>query len=112
MFETPSFDDLTSIFRSCSSDLRQTLSTLQFLVQSSIINTPPKAVSNEKDSIISKVKWQSSRVFDAMYYSNLADQWNDYPLKTFFDDLTRKYTSEYDQSHRLLINPIEHNTKR
>jgi hypothetical protein len=112
MFEIPSFDDLISLFRICSSNLRQTLLTLQFLVQSSVINTPWKSVSEERDSIISKTKWQSSHVFDTMYYSHLADQWNESPLKIFFDDLTRKYTSEYDQSHCLLINQNENNAKR
>jgi len=109
MFELPSLDNLTSLFRICSSDLRQTLSTLQFLVQSSNINTPS---FEEKNSIISKATWQSSRIFDAMYYSHLAEQSHESPLKKFFDDLTRNYTCEYDQSHSLLVNLTENNAKR
>jgi len=108
MFEVPSLDDLKLLFQSCSCDLRQTLSTLQFLVQSSII----KYSLEEKNSIISKPKWQSSHIFDAIYYSYLNEQWNESILKIFFDDLTRKYTSEYQQSHLLLINHRKNDAKR
>jgi hypothetical protein len=112
MLEVPSLDDLILLFQSCSCDLRQTLSTLQFLVQSSIRKNLSKYSLEEKNSIISKPKWQSSHIFDAIYYSHLNEQWNESILKIFFDDLTRKYTSEYQQSHLLLINHRKNDAKR
>ena len=101
MLEVPSIDELSTVFQSCSSDLRQTLLILQFLAQSSVINSNPS--SEEYLPKISKAKWQSSRIFDAMYYSYLGEQWNESNLKTYFDDLTRKYTLEYKQSQEFLI---------
>lgn len=100
MFEVPSFNDLLLLFQSCSNDLRQTLSTLQFLVQSSNISS---CSSDENNTKLSKPQWQSSQIFDAIYYSYLNEQWNESSLKIFFDDLTRKYTSEYKESHLLLV---------
>jgi hypothetical protein len=112
MFEVSSLDDLKLLFQSCSCDLRQTLLTLQFFVQSSSRKNLPKYSFEENNTIISKPQWQSSRIFDAMYYSYLNKQWNESILSTFFDDLTRKYTSEYQQSHLLLINQSQNNAKR
>ena len=112
MFEVPSLNDLILLFQSCSCDLRQTLSTLQFLAQSSCITNIPSCSSDENNTIILKPKWQSSRIFDAMYYSHLNEQWNPSSLRTFFDDLTIKYTSEYKQSHLLLINQSKNDAKR
>jgi hypothetical protein len=111
MLEVPSLDDLITLFQSCSCDLRQTLSTLQFLAQSSTAITSPKC-SPKNDSIIPESKWQSSRQFDTMYYSQLGEQWNESILKIFFDDLTRKYTSEYEQTHLSLANHSKNDTKR
>jgi hypothetical protein len=112
MFEVPSLNDLISLFQSCSCDLRQTLLMLQFLAQSSNIINTPCCSSNESNTIISKPKWQSSRMFDAMYYSHLNEQWNESSLKLFFDDLTIKYTSEYKQAHLLLVNHSKNDAKR
>jgi type VI protein secretion system component VasK len=112
MFEIPSFDDLSSLFQSCSSDLRQTLLILQFLAQSSVVNNLSKHPSEENNSLISTPKFQSSRIFDAMYYSYLNEQWNESMLKIYFDDLTRKYTSEYNQAHHLLLNSNKYNPTR
>jgi len=112
MLEVPSLDDLISLFQSCSYDLRQTLSTLQFLVQSSTIENLPKYSLEENNTRISKSQWQSSHIFDAIYYSHLSEKWNESILQTFFDDLTRKYTSEYQQSHLLLVNQNKNDAKR
>ncbi|CAF3692369.1 unnamed protein product [Rotaria sp. Silwood1] len=112
MFEVCSLDDLTRLFQHCSCDLRQTLLTLQFLVQSSSITNSPKYPLEENNSIISKPRWQSSCIFDAMYYSHLDEQWNESILKIFFDDLTIKYTSEYEKSHLLLLNHSKNDAKR
>ncbi|CAF0829516.1 unnamed protein product [Adineta steineri] len=109
MFEVPSLNDLMLLVQSCSYDLRQILLTLQFLVQSS---DKTNNSIEETDPKISKPKWQSSRIFDAMHYSYLNEQWNEPPLKVFFDDLTRKFTSEYERSHQLLSDPIKNDTKR
>ncbi|CAF4015450.1 unnamed protein product, partial [Rotaria sp. Silwood2] len=112
MFEVSSLDDLIRLFQYCSCDLRQTLLTLQFLVQSSTITNIQNCSSEENNSIISKPKLQSSHIFDAMYYSYLSEQWNESSLKIFFDDLTIKYTSEYEKSHLLLINHSKNDAKR
>ncbi|CAF0847203.1 unnamed protein product [Rotaria sordida] len=112
MLEVPSFDDLIKLVKYCSYDLRQTLLTLQFLAQSSTITNIQKCSSEENNFIISQPKWQSSCIFDAMYYSHLGEQWNESLLKKFFDDLTIKYTSEYQKSHLLLINHSKNNIKR
>jgi hypothetical protein len=108
MLEIPSFDELISLFQSCSCDLRQSLLTLQFLAQSSSI---PISYPN-KISINNKPKLQSSRIFNTMFYSYLCEQWDESILKTLFDNLTRKYTSEYEQSHLLLTNHIKNDSKR
>lgn len=110
MLEVPSLDDLLLIFQTCSYDLRQTLSTLQFLVQSP--SSKKKDLSDKKNSAISKAEWQSSQIFDAMYYSHLNEYSNDSFLQIFFDDLTKKYTTEYQQSHSLLLNQSKNNAKR
>jgi hypothetical protein len=112
MLEVSSLADLSSLCQSCSYDLRRSLSTLQFLVQSSVLKPLPKYSSEEKNSIILKPHWQSSHIFDAMYYSNLGEQWNKSPLQILFDDLTSKYTSEYKQSHLLLVNHSKNDAKR
>ncbi|CAF4837329.1 unnamed protein product, partial [Rotaria socialis] len=70
------------------------------------------SASEENNSTISKPKWQSSRIFDAMYYSHLGEQWNESPMKILCDDLTVKYTSKYKQSHWLLLNNSKTDEKR
>ncbi|CAF0829067.1 unnamed protein product [Adineta ricciae] len=112
MFEIPSSDDLLSLTHSCSNDLRRILLTLQFCLQSSDSSNISDASFSEKQNILSQPKWQSSRAFDAMYYSHLNDQWKESSLKVFFDELTSKYTSEYEQSHLLLHNQSKNNTNR
>lgn len=109
MLEVPSLDDLKKLVQFCSCDLRQILLTLQFLAQSS---TEEKTCSKPENSIISEPKWQSSRIFDAMYYSFLGEQLNESSLKPIFDDLTNKYTSEYKQSHLLLLSKTKSDEKR
>ncbi|CAF3402597.1 unnamed protein product [Rotaria socialis] len=109
MLEVPSFDELISLCQSCSYDLRRCLLTLQFLAQSSTIEN----TSIEKTAINNtKPKLQSSHVFDTMHYSYLGEQWNEPMLKTYFDDLTTKYTSEYEQYHKLLANQNKNDSKR
>jgi hypothetical protein len=108
MLEIPSFDELISLFQSCSCDLRRSLLTLQFLAQSSSV----PIVSTNQNSIITKPQWQSSRIFDAVYYSHLREQWDESILKTLFDDLTLKYNSDYEQSHLLLLNRSKNDSKR
>ncbi len=110
MLEIPLLEDLIALFQSCSCDLRRCLLTLQFLAQSSTI---PISYTN-KISINSnnKPKFQSSGIFDTMYYSYLCEQWDESILKTLFDNLTRKYTSEYEQSHLLLANHSKNDSKR
>jgi len=108
MLEIPSFDELISLFQSCSCDLRQSLLTLQFLAQSSSISLS----CTNKISINNKPKLQSSRLFDTMYYSYLCEQWDESILKILFDNLTNKFTSQYEQSHLLLINSIKNDSKR
>lgn len=108
MLEIPSLNDLITLFQSCSSDLRRTLLTLQFLAQSSSDPiSPPTQISKKI-----KPKLQSSRIFDTISYSYLRQQWDESILKTLFDDLTKKYTSEYEQSHLLLLNNSKNNPKR
>jgi hypothetical protein len=108
MLEIPSLDDLISFCQSCSCDLRQSLLTLQFLAQSSSF---PISCTDEI-SMNNKPKFQSSRIFDTIFYSYLCEQWDESILKTLFDDLTRKYTSEYEQSHLLLTNQSKNDSKR
>ena len=112
MFEISSLNDLLLLFQSCSCDLRRTLLTLQFLLQSSDRINTLHSPSHETNPTMSQPTWPSSPIFDAMYYSHLHEQWDDSSLKIFFDDLTRKYTSEYNQSHLLLVNPNENNAAR
>lgn len=112
MFEIPSFDDLLSIFQICSNDLRQTLLTLQFLIQSSSIKSLSNNILNENNSIITKPQWQSSQIFDTMYYSYLNKSSNESNLQRFFDDLTEKYTNEYQQTNLILTNQNKDNAKR
>ncbi|CAF1459355.1 unnamed protein product, partial [Adineta steineri] len=113
MIEIPLLDDLINIFQSCSCDLRQSLLTLQFLTQSSDVSS---TCTNKKPSVNNnnnnKSKFQSSSLFDTMYYSYLCEQWDESILKTLFDDLTKKYTSEYEQSHLLLENHSKNNSKK
>lgn len=108
MFEIPSIDDLISLYQSCSCDLRQSLLTLQFLAQSSSISIP----CTNQISINNQPKLQSSCIFDTMFYSYLAEQWEESILKILFDNLTKKYTSEYEQSHLLLTNQSKNDSKR
>lgn len=110
MYEVPALDDLSNLIQFCSNDLRQILLTLQFLVQSS--STKTKYPPSNDNLTMTKPKWQSSGVFDAMYYSHLGEQWNESPLKVFFDDLTKNYTSKYNQSHLLLMNHSKNDTER
>ncbi|CAM4778548.1 unnamed protein product [Rotaria magnacalcarata] len=112
MLEVPVLDDLKNLFHFCSCNLRQTLLTLEFLAQTSTVENVEKSSSEENNSTISKPKWQSSRIFDAMYYSHLGEQWNESPMKILFDDLTVKYTSKYKQSHLLLLNHSKTDEKR
>lgn len=109
MFEVATLDPIIDLFHACSSDIRQTLSTLQFLVQSSI-----EEFSHEETSSSSLLVpyWQSSLVFDGMFYSHLAEQAIQSPLKTLFDDLTRDSTSIYTQCNRLLHTSVQNNPKR
>ncbi|CAF1083083.1 unnamed protein product [Adineta ricciae] len=107
--EIPVLNDLVALFQSCSCDLRQSLLTLQFLAQSSSIACTDH-ISTERTE--EKSKLQSSRLFDTMYYSYLAEQWDESILKAPFDDLTRKYTCEYEQSRLLLVNHCKNDSKR
>ncbi|CAF1375268.1 unnamed protein product [Rotaria sordida] len=110
MLEIPSFDDLISLCQLYSYDLRRILLTLQFLAQSSIIS-----ISSVNKTLINnnnKPKLQSSHIFDTMFYSYLREQWNESILKIHFDNLTIKYTSEYEQSYRLLTNHSKNDSKR
>ncbi|UJR15561.1 hypothetical protein I4U23_002500 [Adineta vaga] len=109
MLEVPSLDDLIILFQSCFCDLRRSLLTLQFLTQSTSISCTD-SVSIERTH--NKPKLQSSRLFNTMHYSYLAEQWDESILKTLFDDLTQKYTSEYEQSHLLLENRTKNDSKR
>ena len=109
MFEAPKLDQLITLFHACSSDLRQTISTLQFLVQSSVEQFSHQETS---PSPIAFPHWQSSLAFDAMFYSHLSEQPIQSPLKTLFDDLTRDYTSIYTQSNRFIHTAIQNNVKR
>ena len=99
MLEIPSLDELIHLFQSCACDLRRSLLTLQFLAQSSSSSISP---STTQISINNQPKFQSSHVFDTMFYSYLNEQWEESILKPLFDDLTRKYTSEYEQSNLVL----------
>lgn len=103
MLEVPLLDDLIHLFQSCACDLRRTLLTLQFLAQSS--STMPVQSSTGLSSA-SPTKFPSSKVFDTMFYSYLHEQWEESLLKPLFDDLTSKYTSDYEQS-RSKNNPNE-----
>lgn len=109
MLEIPSYDELISLCQTCSYDIRRCLLTLQFLAQSSTIAT---SYENETLAEKTKPKFQSSRKFDAVRYSYLREQWSESMLKTYFDDLTLKYTSEYEQSYQLLSNPSKNDSKR
>lgn len=110
MYEISSSNDLISLFKSCSSDLRQTLSTLQFLVQS---NEELKSIEiKENSSTLIQPCWQSARVFDAMFYSYFNQQSNDSQMKNLFDNLTEEFTSKYEQTHELLMKKSLNDTKR
>jgi hypothetical protein len=108
MLEISSLDDLIHLYQSCSCDLRQCLLTLQFLAQSS---SASQSCTNQI-SINNKTKFQSSCLFDTMFYSYLSEQWDESILKTLFDDLTEKYTSEYEQSYLVLTKKSENDSKR
>lgn len=110
MLEILVLNDLIALFQSCSCDLRQSLLTLQFLAQSSPISCTDQ-ISTEQTTE-EKSKLQSSRLFDTMYYSYLVEQWDESILKTLFDDLTSKYTCEYEQSHLLLANHCKNDSKK
>ncbi|CAF4354288.1 unnamed protein product, partial [Rotaria socialis] len=73
MFEVPVLDDLKNLFHFCSCNLRQILLTLEFIAQTSTVKNIEISASEENNSTISKPKWQSSRIFDAMYYSHLGE---------------------------------------
>ncbi len=108
MFEISSLDDLIHLYQTCSCDLRRCLLTLQFLAQSSSVS--PSCTKQIPTN--NKPKLQSSRLFDTMCYSYLGEQWNESILKTLFDDLTEKYTSEYEQARLVLTKKIENDSKR
>jgi len=94
MYEISSLNDLVSLFKHCSSDLRQTLLTLQFLVQSN--DEHDQSIVNKEELLSTQVQpcWQSARVFDAMFYSYFNQQSNDSPMKSLFDNLTDQFTSK------------------
>lgn len=106
----PSLDDLITLFQSCMCDLRRTLLTLQFLAQSS--STSASSSPTSENRRLNQPTLQSSRLFDTMRYSYLAEQWDESILKTLFDDLTQKYTSDYEQSHLVLGNQRKNDSKR
>jgi len=108
MLEIPSQNDLIDLFQSCACDLRRALLTLQFLGESSSNSTRSvtKILSNNQP------KFPSSNVFDTMFYSNLHEQWDESILKPLFDDLTKKYTSEYEQCNSQLMKTISNNSQR
>ena len=111
MFEVPSPDDLTSLVHACSNDVRRTISTLQFLAQSSAVVTDQQHPADDKGSD-SIPTWQSSRTFDAMYYSRRGEQWHESPLGTLFDALTVKQTSDYERSRLVLADRSQNNLQR
>ena len=109
MIEIPSFDNLVSLIQSCSCDLRRSLLTLQFFVQSSAASVccPNQVLTNNYQP-----KLLNYRIFDTISYSYLSEKWNESILKTHFDRLTTKYTIEYEQFYRLLMNQINNDSKR
>ena len=111
MFEVPSVDDLTGLVHACSNDLRRTMSMLQFLAQSSTTVTDREDLV-ERNRSVSIPTWQSSRTFDAMYYSHLGEQWQRSPLATFFDALTVKPTVDYERSRKLLAERTQNDLQR
>ncbi len=108
MLEISSLDDLIHLYQTCSCDLRRCLLTLQFLGQSSTISS----ICTNQISIHNKTKFQSSHLFDTMFYSYLGEQWDESILKILFDDLTEKYTSEYEHARLVLTKKIENDSKR
>ena len=99
MIEIPSDNPLRQLIESSSGDIRQILTTLQYLVQSS--NDTVDDLVKETNSNPTNHQLQSSSIFDAMFYSRLNEQWNSSSsLKTFFDPLTRSYLDQYDQSNK------------
>lgn len=109
MLEISSFEHLISLVQSCSCDLRRSLLTLQFLAQSSQNSS---SHANEILNSTNKPKFQSSCIFDTMFYSYLREQWDESILKTYFDNLTIPYTSQYEQSYSLSKNRTQNNAKR
>lgn len=93
MFEISSLDDLIDLYQTCSCDLRQSLLTLQFLAHSS--SSFPSCTTTTLSH--KQTKFPSSQIFDTMFYSYLRESWDESILKPLFDDLTMKYTSNYEQ---------------
>ena len=108
MLEVTSLDALVGLVHSCASDLRHTLSTLQFLAQSSSVAQQ----SPEDTSMISEVQWPTSAVFDTIYHSYLPQSWKESSLQPFFDALTREHTEKYEHSHRILTKASAENKQR
>jgi hypothetical protein len=104
MLDVSSYDELLVFVQSFASDLRRILVTLQFLSQSSSITNVDKSSMNMPSTTDRlQLQWPSSSMFDAMYYSNLSEQWRSSSLKSMFDVLTRQYRHDYKQSYHTLI---------
>lgn len=109
MLHVPSLEQLRSLHQSCSGDLRRSLLTLQFLAQSSI---PSPTASTASQPSPRRSELLSSRIFDTLYYSHMAESWTPSILQTHFDDLTQKFNIQYEQSHLRESQDSDKNAKR
>ena len=108
MLEVPCVEQLSSLIRSCSSDLRRSLLTLQFLAQSAS-NVPPSTSKNLNET---EPNLPSSQLFDSLYYSHLAERCDESILRPIFDDLVRKPNAIYEQSHSFMMHQRKNETQR
>ena len=108
MLEVPCVEQLSSLIRSCSCDLRRSLLTLQFLAQSAS-EVHASTVQNLNET---EPKLPSSQLFDSVYYSHLAERCDESILRPIFDDLASKPNSIYAQSHSLMMHRRKNEAKR
>ena len=100
---------LKALIERYSGDVRRILIELQYLSQS---EKSEKLFCPKSKLTKDQGQWQSSSVFDAIFYSRLNEQWNSSPLEPLFDQLTRDYTDKYNRTHQTLVEAHGNNQQR